>query len=102
MKDLLEARLTKRRPVADIEEGHISTASCVLANVSMGLGGRTLQYDPATGVVKGDAEERDCSHVPTASPGFIRTRSASEPRYCAAANRKTSGAFQLMAISLEA
>lgn len=56
MKDLLEARATKRRPVADIEEGHISTASCILANMSMALGGRRLQYDPVAGVVKGDAE----------------------------------------------
>ena len=46
----------KRRPVADIEQGFISTTSCILANLSMGLGGRMLQYDPAAGIVKGDAE----------------------------------------------
>ncbi len=38
----------KGRPVADVEQGHISTASSILANVSMALGGRTLTWDPAT------------------------------------------------------
>lgn len=55
-RDLLEARASKRKPVADIEQGHISTASCILANMSMALGGRSLIYDPVTGTVKGDSE----------------------------------------------
>jgi hypothetical protein len=46
---------SRGRPVADIEEGHISTASCILANLSMQLG-RTLKWDPATHQVVGDAE----------------------------------------------
>ncbi|MGD0784060.1 MAG: gfo/Idh/MocA family oxidoreductase, partial [Candidatus Aminicenantales bacterium] len=44
------------KPVADIQEGHTSTASCILANVSMALGGRPLVYDPAKRLVVGDAE----------------------------------------------
>ncbi|MEQ8337328.1 MAG: gfo/Idh/MocA family oxidoreductase, partial [Cyclobacteriaceae bacterium] len=44
------------RPVADIEEGHISTASCILANISMELAGRPLIYDPEKKIVVGDAE----------------------------------------------
>ncbi|HET6767161.1 MAG TPA: Gfo/Idh/MocA family oxidoreductase [Chitinophagaceae bacterium] len=44
------------RPVADIEPGHISTASCILANLSMQLGGRHLIYDPMKKEVVGDAE----------------------------------------------
>ena len=55
MKDFLAAVGTRGRPVADIEAGHISTASCILANVSMKLG-RPLAYDPAQRVVPGDAE----------------------------------------------
>lgn len=43
------------KPVADIEEGHISTASCILANLAMKTG-RTLQYDPEKRVVINDAE----------------------------------------------
>ncbi len=55
LKDFLAAIESRGRPVADIEEGHISTASCILANVSMQLG-RPLAYDPATKQVAGDAE----------------------------------------------
>jgi predicted dehydrogenase len=43
------------RPVADIAEGHISTASCILANLALETG-RVLHYDPATRTVPGDAE----------------------------------------------
>lgn len=55
MLDFLAAIATRGRPVADIEEGHISTASCILANVAMDVG-RTLAYDPKKRVVTGDAE----------------------------------------------
>ena len=55
MKDFLAAIESRGRPVADIEQGHISTASCILANVSMQLG-RPIAYDPATKQVAGDAE----------------------------------------------
>src|SRR5205807_6239669 len=50
MKDLLAAIATGGKPVADIEQGHISTASCILANVAMGLG-RTLAWDSWTHTV---------------------------------------------------
>jgi len=39
--------------VADIEQGHISTASCILANLSMELG-RPLVYDPKKREIDGD------------------------------------------------
>jgi hypothetical protein len=55
MLDMLKAIDTGGRPVADIEQGHISTACCILANMAMTLG-RTLRYDPATGRVTGDDE----------------------------------------------
>lgn len=55
MVNFLNSIENKTRPVADIEEGHISTASCILANVSMKLG-RPLVYDPVTRTVKGDTE----------------------------------------------
>ena len=45
MLNFLEAIEKGGRPVADIEEGHISTASCILANVSMKTG-RPVVYDP--------------------------------------------------------
>jgi len=54
-KNYLSCIDTRQKPVADIEEGHISTASCVLANLSMELG-RTLQWDPVAGEVVNDEE----------------------------------------------
>jgi hypothetical protein len=45
MLDLLAAIEKGGRPVADVEEGHISTASCILANLSMETG-RPMVYDP--------------------------------------------------------
>ena len=42
-------------PFSDIMQGHISSASCILANQAMKLG-RPLQYDPTTRTVTGDPE----------------------------------------------
>jgi len=55
MLDFLAAIASRGKPVADIEEGHISTASCILANLAMQLG-RTLTWDPVKGQVVGDEE----------------------------------------------
>jgi len=55
MKNFLENTASRGRPVADIEEGYMSTTACILANVSMELG-RSLQWDHAKGVVVGDEE----------------------------------------------
>lgn len=55
MLDFLNGIENKKRPIADIEEGHISTASCLLANISMELG-RAVVYDPKTRTVVDDKE----------------------------------------------
>lgn len=55
MQNFLAARRQGQRPVADIEEGHISSACCILANVSMELG-RSLRWDSESGRVVGDDE----------------------------------------------
>ncbi|MEY2793936.1 MAG: hypothetical protein RJA76_1928, partial [Bacteroidota bacterium] len=55
MLDFLAAIDQNKKPIADIEEGHISTASCILANVSMKIG-RPIVYDPVLKVVKNDPE----------------------------------------------
>jgi predicted dehydrogenase len=54
LRDLLAAMQSRGRPVADIEQGHISSTACLLANLSMQLG-RTLEWDPAAGEVVRDA-----------------------------------------------
>jgi hypothetical protein len=53
MLDFLDARATGRKPVADIAEGHLSSAVCILANVSMRLG-RSLSLDAEGNVVDDD------------------------------------------------
>ena len=55
MIDFLAAIEKRSRPVADIEEGHISTASCILANIAMDTG-RPMIYDPKQRVIVGDGE----------------------------------------------
>jgi predicted dehydrogenase len=67
MKDFLNAIATRGRPVADIEEGYISTASCILGNVAMKLG-RTLEWDPKTHRVVNDAEANRLLTRPYRSP----------------------------------
>ena len=47
---------SRGKPVADIEQGYISTASCIMANLSQQLGGRTLKWDPTKQEVLGDDE----------------------------------------------
>jgi predicted dehydrogenase len=67
MKDLLAAIASRSRPVADIEEGYISTATCILANLSMKLG-RALTWDAQTGLVSGDGEANDLLTRPYRGP----------------------------------
>lgn len=55
MLDFLAAIDNNSRPVADIEEGHISTACCILANMSMKTG-RPIIYDPKKREIAGDRE----------------------------------------------
>ena len=55
MIDFLEAIEKRSRPVADVEEGHTSTASCILANIAMEIG-RPIVYDPKKRLVVDDHE----------------------------------------------
>ena len=70
MLDFLAAIDQRSRPVADIEAGHISTASCILANVAM-KAGRPLVYDPA----KRDGDGR-CRGDPAAEAPLPRAVAA--------------------------
>jgi predicted dehydrogenase len=67
MLDFLKAIRTRGKPVADIEEGHISTASCILANLSMQLG-RSLAWDAAKQQVAGDDEANKLLRRPYRKP----------------------------------
>jgi predicted dehydrogenase len=67
MKNLLSNITTRGKPVADIEQGYISSTSCILANLSLQLG-RSLTWDPVKGVVVGDDEANKLLRRPYRSP----------------------------------
>ncbi len=67
MKDLLSCIATRGKPVADIEQGYMSTASCILANLSMKLG-RSLTWDGEKGVIVGDDEANGLLRRPYRAP----------------------------------
>jgi Oxidoreductase family, C-terminal alpha/beta domain len=67
MKDLLANMATRGKPVADIEEGYISSSCCILANISMQLG-RALNWDAQKGLVSGDEEANKLLHRPYRKP----------------------------------
>jgi predicted dehydrogenase len=58
MQDFLRAVAERGKPVASIEEGHTSSASCILANVALATG-RTLEWDPQAHRVVGDDEANE-------------------------------------------
>ena len=57
MRDFLTciAKRGRQLPVADIEQGHISTTSCILANLALQVG-RTLRWHEKAGTIVGDEE----------------------------------------------
>lgn len=67
MLNLLSAIENDHLPVADIEEGHISTASCILANLSMQLN-RPLIYDPQKKICIDDPEATKLLRRPYRKP----------------------------------
>jgi len=67
MQDFLAAIAARGKPVADIEEGHVSTASCILANLAVQLG-RSLTWDPKAGRVAGDEEANRMLRRPYRAP----------------------------------
>jgi predicted dehydrogenase len=67
MQDLLKAIESRGKPVADIEQGYISSASCILANLSMQLG-RSLTWDPVAGRIANDDEANKLLARPYRAP----------------------------------
>jgi predicted dehydrogenase len=67
MLDFLAAIAKRSRPIADIEDGHISTASCILANIAMELG-RPIVYDAKKRLVTGDADANRLLRRPYRAP----------------------------------
>ena len=67
MLDFLNAIDKGTRPVADIGQGHISTASCILANLSMKIG-RPIVYDPLSRQIIGDQAANELLQRPYRQP----------------------------------
>lgn len=66
-KNFLSCVSNRSKPVADIEQGYISSASSILANLSMQLG-RSLTWDAAKGQVVGDDEANRLLRRPYRAP----------------------------------
>jgi predicted dehydrogenase len=54
-QNFLAAIETRSKPVSDIEQGYITAASCIMANIACQLG-RTLEWDPEKGRIVDDDE----------------------------------------------
>jgi hypothetical protein len=67
MRDFLAAIETRGRPVADVEQGYVSTASCIMANLAMELG-RPIVFDPSKRMVVNDAEATNRLQRPYRQP----------------------------------
>ncbi len=66
-QNFLEMVETRGRPVSDVEQGYITAASCILANIACKLG-RTLVWDPEKGRVVGDDEANGLLRRPYRQP----------------------------------
>jgi predicted dehydrogenase len=55
-RDFVECIRTRKKPWCDLETGHRTAVICNLGNMSLRLGGRTIQWDPEKEVVVGDKE----------------------------------------------
>ncbi|MSU36032.1 MAG: Gfo/Idh/MocA family oxidoreductase [Pedosphaera sp.] len=67
MKDLLVAIEKRSRPVADIEQGYISSTACILANLSAQLG-RSFKWDAGAAKIVGDDEANKLLTRPYRAP----------------------------------
>jgi len=66
-KNFLDCRQNKTKPVSDIEQGHISTVSCILANQSMAVG-RSLRWDAEKGTIADDPDAQKLMRRPYRGP----------------------------------
>lgn len=67
MRDFLKCIGDRGRPVADIEQGFISSTACILANMAMQVG-RTLDWDAKNGRIRNDPEANRLLKRPYRAP----------------------------------
>jgi predicted dehydrogenase len=68
VRNFLDCIKTRQRPIADVEDGHRTTVTCHLANISLRLGGRLLQWDPETERITNDREASAMLERPYRAP----------------------------------
>jgi Oxidoreductase family, C-terminal alpha/beta domain len=55
-RDWIECMKSRKQPLCNLEMGHRTAIICNLGNMSLRLGGRTIQWDPDKELVIGDKE----------------------------------------------
>ena len=55
-RNFVDCIKSRRRPNADVEDGHYAAVGCHLANISLRLGGRKLRWDAEKEEILGDRE----------------------------------------------
>jgi len=66
-RNFLDCVKSRRRPVADVEDGHWTSVACHLANISLKVG-RRLRWDPEREEIVGDPEAAQMVERPYRSP----------------------------------
>ena len=67
LDEAVKAIATRGKPVADIEQGYISTTSCILANLAMKTG-QTLEWDAEKQRIAHDEEANRLLRRPYRQP----------------------------------
>jgi hypothetical protein len=73
-RDWINCIKSRNKPFCDLEGGHRTAIICNLGNISLRLGGRTIQWDPDKEVVVGDREAAAMCVRPYRAPwdGILR------------------------------
>lgn len=68
--DFLDCVKTRKRPICDVEIGHRSITACHLGNIALRTG-RTIQWDPVSEQIVGDADLARWMHRPYRAPWVL-------------------------------
>jgi hypothetical protein len=67
VRNFLDCVKSRKRPIADVEDGHWTTVACHLANLSLRTG-RKLRWDPVKEEIIGDREAAAMMRRPYRAP----------------------------------
>ncbi|MDW8206260.1 MAG: Gfo/Idh/MocA family oxidoreductase [Chloroherpetonaceae bacterium] len=71
MQNFLDCMRSRKLPICDVEIGHRSVTVCHLANISLRLGGRRLEWDPVAEKFKNDREANALLTRPMRKPWHL-------------------------------